>query len=56
MTRPRWKRNGFARGLLVECLGVLAERGWDEIGLIVTEGNAPAESLYRSLGFEPESP
>jgi ribosomal protein S18 acetylase RimI-like enzyme len=53
MTRPRWKRHGFARGLLDECLNQLAEARYQEIGLLVTEGNSAAEGLYRSLGFEP---
>jgi len=53
MTRPRWKRHGFARGLLNESLNLLAEARYQEIGLIVTEGNSAAEALYRSLGFEP---
>ncbi len=52
MTRPRWTRQGFAGGLLNECLNLLAEARYQEIGLIVTEGNSAAEELYRSLGFE----
>ncbi len=53
MTRPRCKRRGLARGLLIECLDVPAERGYEEIGLMVTKGNSAAEHLYRSFGFEP---
>lgn len=53
MTRPRWKRHGFARGLLNESLNLLAAARYQEIGLIVTEGNSATEALYRSLGFEP---
>ncbi len=53
MTRPRWKRHGFARVLLNESLNLLVEARYKEIGLIVTEGNSAAEELYRSLGFEP---
>ena len=53
MTRPRWKRKGLARELLNECVNALAERGYEEIGLMVTKGNSAAEALYRSFGFEP---
>ncbi len=52
MTRPRWKRPGFARGVLNQSLNLLAEAGYQEIGLVVTEANSPAAERYRSLGFE----
>lgn len=51
MTRSSWKRKGLARALLTACLKTLADNGYEEIGLMVTEGNL-AEDLYRSLGFE----
>jgi len=53
MTRPEARRQGLARTLLQESINALIDRGDDRLRLIVTRGNAPAEALYRSLGFQP---
>ena len=55
ITDPRWKRRGLARTTLLHSMNALAERGHERLRLIVTRGNAPAEGLYESLGFEDES-
>ena len=53
MTRPRYARQGLARGLMNECMRALQHRGYERIGLMVTKGNAPAEAMYRLMGFGP---
>jgi ribosomal protein S18 acetylase RimI-like enzyme len=51
MTAPRWKRQGLARAGLLHVMHGLHARGECRLHLVVTAGNTPAESLYRSLGF-----
>ena len=53
MTRPDAQRQGLARLLLRRSIDALVDRGHKRLTLIVTEGNAPAEHLYASLGFRP---
>jgi ribosomal protein S18 acetylase RimI-like enzyme len=53
MTRPEAQRQGLARFLLRRAINALVDRGHDRLRLIVTEGNAPAQRLYASLGFRP---
>lgn len=53
MTRPDAQCRGLARFLLQRAIGALLDRGYDRLRLIVTEGNAPAQRLYASLGFRP---
>ena len=53
MTRPDAQRRGLARYLLQRSMDALLDRGHKRLRLIVTEGNAPARSLYASLGFRP---
>jgi len=52
MTRPEARGRGMARTLLGESMNVLLQRGYERLTLIVTDGNAPAQRLYRSLGFQ----
>lgn len=52
MTCARCKGQGMARALLTRSLYALASSGESQVDLEVTAGNAPAEHLYRSLGFE----
>jgi len=51
MTRPEAQRLGMARYLLQRSIDALLDRGYERLTLVVTEENAPAERLYRSLGF-----
>ena len=53
MTRPDAQRQGLARYLLGQSIDALLDRGYGQLRLVVTEGNAPAQSLYASLGFRP---
>jgi ribosomal protein S18 acetylase RimI-like enzyme len=53
MTRPEAQRQGLARFLLLRAIDALLDRGHERLRLIVTEGNAPAQHLYASLGFRP---
>jgi GNAT superfamily N-acetyltransferase len=53
MTRPEAKRRGLARSLLERSMNALLATGYSRLTLVVTEGNDPALSLYRSLGFVP---
>jgi ribosomal protein S18 acetylase RimI-like enzyme len=53
MTRPDAQREGLARSLMRRSIDALLDRGFERLRLIVTEGNAPAQRLYASLGFRP---
>jgi len=53
MTRPDAQRQGLARFLLQRSIDALLDRGHERLPLIFTEGNAPAQRLYASLGFRP---
>lgn len=52
MTRASHKGKGLAKKLLKAGLAVLWKEGYKECCLVVTEGNEPAVSIYKSLGFE----
>lgn len=49
---PRHRRLGLARFLLAPVLNHAARHGFERAFLEVRQGNAPAVSLYSSLGFE----
>lgn len=53
MTRTDGQGQGMARFLLQRSINALLDRGYGRLTLIVTEGNAPAQHLYASLGFRP---
>ncbi|MCK5828310.1 GNAT family N-acetyltransferase, partial [Candidatus Bipolaricaulota bacterium] len=53
MTHPESKMKGMARFLLKKSINALISHGDTQLTLIVTDGNAPAQHLYASLGFEP---
>ena len=52
-TAPERQKHGLAGALLKLSMNELAAKGLPAVGLVVTVGNAPAEHLYRKLGFEP---
>lgn len=52
MTRASFKGKGFAKKLLKAGLASLADSGYTQCCLVVTEGNEPAFSIYKSIGFE----
>jgi GNAT superfamily N-acetyltransferase len=52
MTRASHKGRGLARKLLNSGLSALAKDGYSECCLVVTEGNEPAISIYRAMGFK----
>ena len=54
-TAPGWQRRGLARAALQRVMQRLAAEGETVLRLVVTQGNAPAEALYESLGFVPEA-
>jgi ribosomal-protein-alanine acetyltransferase len=49
---PAEQGKGFARMLMAHCHKELAEQGFRSFFLEVREGNAPAISLYKKLGYE----
>jgi tetratricopeptide (TPR) repeat protein len=53
MTDPAHRGKGLAGALIRHSLHALRGSGHRELLLVVTEGNIPAEKLYRKLGFEP---
>lgn len=52
MTDPDYQNRGLSRFLIERSITALAERGYAELTLAVTEGNAPAQHLYSALGFK----
>lgn len=53
-TASRWKNRGLAGALIQMSMNALARQGHTTLRLAVTAGNAPAEHLYRRLGFVPK--
>lgn len=51
MSHPSVRGHGVGRAVLVRSVGALRARGETVIVLNVTEGNTPAISLYRHVGF-----
>jgi len=51
MTRPETKRRGLARRLLQRSMNALLDEGYTRLTLVVTDGNDPAQRLYKSMGF-----
>ena len=52
MTAPEYQGKGLAGFLIRKSLFALKSSGYSELYLVVTQGNAPAENLYRKIGFE----
>ncbi|MBK6472845.1 MAG: GNAT family N-acetyltransferase [Betaproteobacteria bacterium] len=55
VTAPDWQRRGLARAGLQRAMNRMAAGDEAVVRLVVTQGNAPAEALYESLGFRPEA-
>lgn len=51
MTAPDARRQGLAESLIKTAIHALAAQGYADLHLVVTNGNTPAEALYRRLGF-----
>ncbi len=49
---PEWRRRGVGRQLMVRLLDLAQEMGATRLTLEVRAGNAAAQSLYGSFGFE----
>ncbi|MHB9863019.1 GNAT family N-acetyltransferase [Streptomyces sp. YIM S03343] len=54
-TRPEHRGRGHGRTLMLLAETQAADAGRDTLGLHVFAGNAPAERLYASLGYEAEA-
>jgi len=52
MSDPAHQGKGLAGNLIRQSMFALKEAGHEALYLVVTEGNVPAERLYRKLGFE----
>ncbi|MGZ3656602.1 MAG: tetratricopeptide repeat protein [Bdellovibrionota bacterium] len=52
MSDPAHQGRGLAGALIRKSMFALKESGYEALYLVVTEGNVPAERLYRKLGFE----
>lgn len=52
MTHAHFKGKGLASELIKAGLAKLFEEGHSECCLVVTEGNEPALSIYKKLGFQ----
>lgn len=51
MTAPEFQSRGMAGFLIQKSLLALKNAGYKVLYLVVTDGNTPAERLYRKLGF-----
>ena len=51
MTHPTSKNQGRGTFLLKKSINTLLDQGYQELTLVVTEGNIPAQRLYQKLGF-----
>jgi GNAT superfamily N-acetyltransferase len=51
MTDPDFQKRGMAGFLIKRSINALADMGYSELYLVVTEGNLPAQNLYARLGF-----
>jgi ribosomal protein S18 acetylase RimI-like enzyme len=49
--RPAYRRRGFMRAALLECLRRLQAAGMDRVCVSTGETNTPARQLYESVGF-----
>ncbi len=49
---PRFRRQGVARAMLADIIEGATKRGFRRMTLEVRKSNDPAQTLYRSLGFE----
>lgn len=49
---PRFRRQGVARAMLADIIEGATQRGFRRMTLEVRKSNDPAQTLYRSLGFE----
>jgi ribosomal protein S18 acetylase RimI-like enzyme len=52
MVSERYQRQGIAQRMLQALEAVAARRGCCKITLEVLQGNAPAQALYRKIGYE----
>jgi len=52
MTHPDFKNHGFGTYLLKKSINALLDDGYYELHLVVTEGNPPAEQLFKKMGFQ----
>lgn len=48
----RYRRRGFGRIMVRWAMSYLERKGFSRLTLCVSRNNLPAQSLYRSLGFE----
>ncbi|SOC13872.1 GNAT family N-acetyltransferase [Rhodobacter maris] len=49
---PEYRRAGLARAIMAEAARWAAEAGAEDLSLVVTRANVPANALYQSLGME----
>ncbi|GGJ27997.1 GNAT family N-acetyltransferase [Deinococcus roseus] len=52
MTHPEHKGQGLAAMLLKASMHDLYHDGYNQLSLLVTDGNTPAQRLYQRLGFK----
>ncbi|GEM44452.1 GNAT family N-acetyltransferase [Deinococcus cellulosilyticus] len=56
MTAPEFKGQGLAALLLKASMNRLYHEGYNQLSLLVTDGNTPAQRLYQRLGFKTFEP
>ncbi|USN48515.1 MAG: GNAT family N-acetyltransferase [Pseudobdellovibrionaceae bacterium] len=52
MTKAKFKGKGFSKKLIKEALMRLKDLGYKKCLLFVTDGNEPALSIYKKMGFQ----
>jgi predicted GNAT family acetyltransferase len=53
MTCPTTQNQGMATFLIKQCCNALLAKGYHELYLVVTQGNAAAQHVYQKIGFQP---
>ena len=56
MTDPSAQNKGYSKFLIERSISALAEAGYSQLFLVVTEGNSAAERLYDRIGFIKSGP
>ncbi|HEX7104562.1 MAG TPA: GNAT family N-acetyltransferase [Acidothermaceae bacterium] len=51
--RPRYRRNGYGKALLLQLVRIALERGYGRVEWSVLDWNAGAQGFYRAIGAVP---
>jgi GNAT superfamily N-acetyltransferase len=52
ITHPKYRNQGLGTYLLKKSINALMDNGYHELYLAVTDGNRPAQHLFKKVGFQ----